>query len=84
MQLLKKIPPEHSIKVKVRKRLRQTSTDEIIRWTDNTHTALGQTISNIRKSLTHKNQALAHIEDLRTGALSLLAAADALEEKLNS
>lgn len=70
---------------KLRKRFRTTSTDELIRWLDNTHTAFGQNIQELRKSLSHSDtrQAWLYMEDIRKGATTYLAAMDALEERLN-
>ena len=75
--------PENSIKKGLRLRLRKTSESEILRWVDNAHTGLGKNIQELRKSLTHENtdQALVYIEDIRTGALALLASMDAIQEK---
>lgn len=69
----------------LRKRFRSTSNDELIRWVDNTHTAFGQNIQELRKSLSHGDarQAWIYMEDIRKGATTYLAAMDALEERLN-
>lgn len=80
----REIPAEHSIKVKVRNRLRAVSSDELIRWADNIHTTTGLSIQEMRKSLSNKEQALIHVHDLKAAALSLLAAAETLEERLTS
>lgn len=66
-------------------RLRKVSTDELIRWVDNTHTAFGQNVQELRKSLARDDthQALVYTEDIRKGATTLLAAMDILEERFN-
>lgn len=75
--------PNEKIRARLLNRLRGTTDAELIRWVDNIHTSLGQCISETRKSLTHRNpdQALVYIEDVRTGAISLLAAMQVLEER---
>lgn len=80
----KKSGVEDSIKTKLLRRLRSTSDQELIRWVDNIHTGLGRNVSEMRKSLTREDpsEALAYIEDTKTGAVSLLAAMAVLEERL--
>jgi hypothetical protein len=75
---------DDTIKNKLLKRLRSTTNDELMRWTDNIHTGVGRNISEMRKSLTRNDpsEALAYIDDTRTGAVSLLAAMQVLEERL--
>lgn len=75
--------PDEKIRGRLLNRLRNTSDSELIRWMDNIHTGIGKNIAEIRKSPTHRNpdQALAYIEDTRTGAVSLLAALQVLEER---
>lgn len=75
-----------SIKAKLLRRLRKVSDQELVRWSDNIHTGLGRNISEMRKSLTHgdKDQALAYIDDSRTGAISLLAALQVMEERITT
>jgi hypothetical protein len=75
---------EVSIKSKLLRRLRKVSDQDLIRWADNIHTGLGRNVSEMRKSLTHgdKDQALAYIDDSRTGAVSLLAALQVMEERI--
>lgn len=74
------------IKARVLKRLRSTSNDELVRWIDNIHTAIGMNVSEMRKSLTPgtQDQALVNIEDMREGAVSLLAALQVIEERLTT
>ena len=80
------VRPKSNDKIKVRllNRLRKVSDQELIRWIDNIHTGLGMNVSEMRKSLTHENkdQALAYIDDSRTGAVSLLAALQVMEERI--
>lgn len=74
-----------TIKRRLVNRLRNTSDAELLRWVENVHTGIQRDITEMRKSLTHNNQdqALMYIEDTRTGAISLLAAMQVLEEKFN-
>lgn len=80
----KKSGVDDGIKAKLLRRLRSTSDQELIRWVDNIHTGLGRNVSEMRKSLTREDpsEALAYIDDTRTGAVSLLAAMQVLEERL--
>jgi hypothetical protein len=80
----KKSGVDDAVKAKLLRRLRSTSDQELIRWVDNIHTGLGRNISEMRKSLTHTDpsEALAYIDDTRTGAVSLLAAMQVLEERI--
>jgi len=75
---------DDTIKNKLLKRLRSTTDQELIRWIDNIHTGLGRNISEMRKSLTREDpsEALSYIDDTRTGAVSLLAAMQILEERI--
>lgn len=75
---------KETVKRRLVSRLRKTTDSELIRWVDNIHTGLGRNISEMRKSLTHrdKDQALAYIEDTRTGAVSMLAALQVIEERI--
>jgi hypothetical protein len=70
---------------RLRKRFRSVPIDELIRWVDNTHTAFGQNVQELRKSLARDDphQAGIYMEDIRKGATTLLAAMDALEERLS-
>lgn len=80
----KRTTVDTEIKAKLLRRLRSVSDQELIRWIDNIHTGLGKNVSEMRKSLTHDNanEALAYIDDTKTGAVSLLAAMQVLEERL--
>lgn len=80
----KKSGIDDEIKSKLLRRLRSTTDQELIRWVDNIHTGLGRNISEMRKSLTREDpsEALAYIDDTRTGAVSLLAAMQVLEERI--
>lgn len=80
----KKSGVDDAVKTKLLRRLRSTSDQELIRWVDNIHTGLGRNVSEMRKSLTRDDpsEALAYIDDTRTGAVSLLAAMQVLEERL--
>lgn len=80
---LKKNQPDESIRPRLIRRLRSTTDTELVRWIDNIHTGLGTNISELRKSLSRSNkeQASVYTEDIRTGAVSLLAAIQVLEER---
>lgn len=80
-----KAPQGEKIRERLLNRLRKTTDSELIRWVDNIHTGLGKNIVEMRKGLTHKDsdQALIYIEDTRTGAVSLLAALQVLEERFS-
>ena len=73
------------IKRRLLNRLRNTSDAELLRWIENIHVGIARDLDEMRKSLTHgqPDQALVYIEDTRTGAVSLLAAMQVLEEKFN-
>ena len=75
---------DEKIKTKVLKRLKVITNDELVRWVDNIHTAIGMNVSEMRKNLTpgRQDQVLVNIEDMRTGAVSLLAALQVIEERL--
>ena len=80
----KKQTVDTEVKSKLLRRLRSTSDQELIRWVDNIHTGLGRNVSEMRKSLTREDpsEALAYIDDMKVGAISLLAAMQALEERV--
>lgn len=84
LKFFKGYKSNETVKLRLLNRLRRTPDAEIIRWVDNIHTGVGKNISEMRKSLTHgsSDQALIYIEDTRTGAISLLAAMQVLEERL--
>lgn len=73
-----------ALQQRLRNRLEKVSTDELVRWLDNTHTGMGMNVQELRKSLTHddKSQALVYVEDMRKGATTILAAMDVLEDRL--
>ncbi len=75
---------DDGIKTRLLRRLRSTSDADLIRWIDNIHMGIGKNISEMRKSLNREDptEALTFIDDTRTGAVSLLAAMQALEERL--
>lgn len=74
-----------ALQQRLRNRLEKVSTDELVRWLDNTHTGMGMNVQELRKSLTHddKSQALVYVEDMRKGATTILAAMDVLEDRLS-
>jgi hypothetical protein len=77
--------PRDKIRRKVVSRLRNITTGEVIRWADNTITGIGQNMRETQKNLNRSDpaQALMHLEDMRQGAVSLLAAIQVLEERVN-
>lgn len=86
MKLFKRsIVSENKIKKGLKLRLSSVPISETLRWMDNTHTGLGKNVQELRKSLTHDNtdQALVYLEDIRLGAISLLAAAEVLGESMD-
>jgi len=80
---IKRHKPNERIKIRLLNRLRSTSDAELIRWIDNIHTGIGKNVTEMRKGLTHRNtdQTLMYTEDIRVGAVSLLAAIQVLEER---
>jgi hypothetical protein len=58
---------------------------ENLRWVDNIHTGLGMNVQELRKSLTRDDpgQALVYIEDIRVGAVSLLASMEVMGSSLD-
>lgn len=84
MRLFKKHDDE--VKRKLINRLRNTSTQELLRWTDNILMGMGRDLTEMRKSLSHADnteQALVYMADAHTGAVSLMAALHVLEERVN-
>jgi hypothetical protein len=86
MNILKKRSetPVEKVRRSVLNKLRNTSSGELIRWADNTITAVGTNLRETQKNLNRSDpaQALMHLEDMRTGAVSLLAAIQVLEERV--
>lgn len=79
----KKYKVDEKIRGRLLNRLRNTSDSELLRWIENVHVGIAKDIDAMRKSLTHgqQDQALVYIADTRTGAISILAAMQVLEEK---
>lgn len=75
--------PNEKIKARLLNRLRNTTNAELMRWADNVLTGSGRAIDDMKKSLNQNNpeQALVFVEELRNGALSLLAVAQVIEER---
>lgn len=67
---------------KARKRLETVSPEDVLRYLDNTHTALGQTVAELRKSLHgHKaTEAQALLAEVVQGCETMRAAADVLSQ----
>lgn len=67
---------------KAKKRLETVSKEEVFRYLDTTHMALGQTVSELRKSL-HGNKATeasALLAEVVQGCETMRAAADVLSQ----
>lgn len=71
---------EDKLKTKLIHRLAKVPETETMRWIDNIHTGLGMDVQELRKSLSRgdSEQALIYLEDIRVGAVSLLAASEVL------
>ena len=82
LKLFSRHKSDNPLKIKLINRLQKVSDQELIRWIDNIHTGLGKNISEIRKSLTNEDQALAYIADSHQGVVSLMAALEVLEERI--
>lgn len=78
--------PNETIKARLLNKLRNTTNSELIRWADNVLTGTGLSIRDMQKSLNQNNpeQALVYIEEIRNGALSILAVAQVIEERLTA
>lgn len=65
---------------KAKRRLETVSSEEILRYVDNTHSALGQTVAQTRKSLngSKTEEALTLLKELDTGADTIRAAVSVL------
>jgi len=75
---------DENIKGKLLRRLRKVDDVDLIRWLDTINTGVGKNISEIRKSLPRNpEQALVYLQDTRSGAVSLLAALQVLEERIS-
>ena len=81
----RKEQPSDKIKRSILNRLRNTTTGEVTRWADNAISGLGRDMQEAQKSLNRSDaaQALMYLEDARNGALTLLAAIQVLEERVN-
>ncbi len=80
MKLFQREAIESAVYRKAKRRLETVSSEEILRYVDNTHSVLGQTVAQIRKSLngSKADEALPLIEDLLNGADTIKAAASVL------
>jgi hypothetical protein len=83
MKLFRKETVESAVYRKAKRRLETVSSEEILRYVDNTHSVLGQTVAQIRKSRNGSKaiEALPLIEDLLTGADTIKAAASVLLDR---
>lgn len=72
------------IRARVLNRLRNTTSQEVMLWMDNCFTGTGKAMQDMQKSLRQNNpeQALVFIEEIRNGCLSILAAAQVIEERV--
>lgn len=80
MKLFQREAIESATYRKAKRRLETVSSEEVLRYVDNTHSVLGQTVAQIRKSLngSKADEALPLIEDLQNGADTIKAAASVL------
>ena len=69
-------PVESPAYRKAQRRLETVSSEEILRYVDNTHSALGQTVAQLRKSLhgSKAEEALSLLEELSLGTETIRAA----------
>lgn len=76
--------PLEKAKRSVLRKLRGTTSSEVLRWGDNLVSAIGKNLQETQKSLNHNDQAqaLMSLEDMRTCAVSLLAVIQVVEERL--
>lgn len=83
MKLFHREAIESAVYRKAKRRLETVSSEEILRYVDNTHSVLGQTVAQIRKSLngSKADEALPLIEDLQNGADTIKAAASVLLDR---
>lgn len=65
-------------------KLRRINDAEIIRWVDNTHTNMGLSIQELRKSQGTHEAALIHASDLNEQAQALSAAMYVIKERRDS
>jgi hypothetical protein len=72
------------VKENVLRKLRRVSDSEVMMWVDNIHSGMGKNVQELRKSLGTHDQALTYVEDIRAGAVSLLAAMEIFEERRKS
>jgi hypothetical protein len=85
MRLFKSNKSNDKVKRRLVNRLRNTDNEDLIRWLDTVNTGVGKDIAEIRKSLPRNTeQALIYIADARSGAVSLLACLQVMEERINS
>jgi len=72
---------EGLVYTRARRRLETVSSEEVLRYVDNTHAALGQTVAQLRKSLSGNkaDEALPLINELWQGTETIRAAADVLK-----
>lgn len=83
MNWLRRETSESAAYRKAVRRLETVSSEEILRYVDNTHSALGQTVSEIRKSLSGSKaqEALPLLDVLETGTDTIRAAASVLRSR---
>ncbi len=76
----RKDPSESKLYRKAKRRLETVPSEEVLRYVDNTHSALGQTVAQLRKSLhgSKTEEALPLIMELSNGAETIKAAASVL------
>ena len=77
--------PNEKIRARVLNRLRNTTNQEVLLWMDNCFTGTGRAMMDMQKSLRQNNpeQALMYVDEVRNGAVSILAACQVIEERTN-
>ncbi|APC46420.1 hypothetical protein HWB05_gp157 [Streptomyces phage BRock] len=65
---------------KARRRLETVTSDEVVRYMDNLHTAIGRSVQETRKNLARNSDEVPlYCNDIRDAAQALLAATDVLK-----
>lgn len=78
--------PNEKVKRRLLNRLRNTSNVELMRWLENVHTGIQADIVEVHNTMSRGNNehALVYLEDIRTGAVSILAVVQAMEERCST
>lgn len=75
--------PESKTYTKAKRRLETVPSEEVLRYVDNTHSAIGQTVADLRKSLHNRKaeEALPLLLELEQGAETIRAAVAVLSDR---